>query len=254
VEDQQSAAGDLIEDIRDDESVTNAAAEAEAVQTEVAGEISDAAAESADGERVDDSNDSNGTADSDTIRDGTEQGDEATVRERKPVGRLLAVAVVVLAVLFVGGAAFAGAMIQPYLVDRATVNTKLEIARTASDAITTLWTYTPENVDTLADRAAKYLSGDFEAQYRKFMDAIAAPNKQAKVTNSTHVTAVAVASLDGVDATAIVYTNTTSTSPVSKDIPSLKYLSYRLVMKRDHARWLVVRMTTITSLDLTPQL
>jgi Mce-associated membrane protein len=24
-------------------------------------------------------------------------------------------------------------------------------------------------------------------------------------------------------------------------------------MKRDHARWLVTRMTTITSLDLTPQ-
>ncbi|MBO0884025.1 MAG: mammalian cell entry protein, partial [Mycobacterium sp.] len=124
----------------------------------------------------------------------------------------------------------------------------------ASEAITTLWTYTPENVDTLADRAARYLSGDFEAQYRKFMDAIAAPNKQAQVTNNTHVTAAAVESLDGVNATAIVYTNTTSTSPATKDIPALKYLSYRLVMKRDHSRWMVTRMTTITSLDLTPQL
>jgi Mce-associated membrane protein len=81
-----------------------------------------------------------------------------------------------------------------------------------------------------------------------------APTKQAKVTNTTQVTGAAVESLDGPNATAIVYTNTTSTSPLTKDIPSLKYLSYRLVLKRDHTRWLVTRMTTITSLDLTPQL
>ncbi|TYC79374.1 mammalian cell entry protein, partial [Stappia sp. BW2] len=37
------------------------------------------------------------------------------------------------------------------------------------------------------------------------------------------------------------------------NIPALKYLSYRLFMKRYDARWLVTRMTTITSLDLTPQ-
>jgi Mce-associated membrane protein len=49
-----------------------------------------------------------------------------------------------------------------------------------------------------------------------------------------------------------VYTNTTSTSPLTKNIPALKYLSYRLFMKRTSGRWLVTRMTTITSLDLTP--
>ena len=108
-------------------------------------------------------------------------------------------------------------------------------------------------MDKLADRAAQYLSGDFEAQYRKYIDAIVAPNKQAKVTNTTQVTGAAVESLNGSDATAIVYTNTTSTSPATKDIPSLKYLSYRLAMQRVHARWLVTRMTTITSLDLTPK-
>jgi Mce-associated membrane protein len=255
VEDQQSAAGDLTEDIRDDESatsttVTHTTIEGEAVQIEAAGEIAGAAAESTDDEPVEPGDDA------DTIRDGSAEdtGGEATVRARKPVGKRLAIGVIAMAALLVGSAAFAGAMVQPYLVDRATVNTKLEIARTASDTITTLWTYTPQNVDTLADRAAAYLSGDFEAQYRKFMDAIAAPNKQAQVTNNTHVIAAAVESLDGANATAIVYTNTTSTSPATKDIPSLKYLSYRLVMKRDHTQWLVTRMTTITSLDLTPQL
>ena len=156
------------------------------------------------------------------------------------------------AVLFVGSAAFAGATLQPYLSDRAAVATKLKVARTAANAITTLWTYTPENMDTLADRAATYLSGDFAAQYRKFVDAIVAPNKQAKVTNHTEVTGAAVESLDGPNAVAIVYTNTTSTSPLTKNVPALKYLSYRLIMKRDNGRWLVTRMTTITSLDLTP--
>jgi Mce-associated membrane protein len=34
----------------------------------------------------------------------------------------------------------------------------------------------------------------------------------------------------------------------------LRYLSYRLTMKRDHNEWRITRMTTITALDLTPQL
>ena len=70
----------------------------------------------------------------------------------------------------------------------------------------------------------------------------------------TDVTGAAVESLEGPNAVAIVYTNTTSTSPLTKNVPALKYLSYRLIMKRDNGRWLVTRMTTITSLDLTPHL
>ena len=188
-----------------------------------------------------------------TASEAADPGEQPT-RLRKPAGRRLAAAVLVAAALFVGSAAFAGAVMQPYLADRAVVATKLDIARTAANAITTLWSYTPENLDKLADRAATYLSGDFQAQYRKFVDALVAPNKQAQVTNSTQVTGAAVESLEGPTAVAIVYTNTTSTSPVTKNIPSLRYLSYRLFMKRDHARWRVTRMTTITSLDLTPRL
>jgi Mce-associated membrane protein len=179
---------------------------------------------------------------------------QKTPQSRQPVGRRLVAAVVVAAALFVGSAAFAGAMVQPYLADRAQVQTKLKIARTAANAITTLWTYTPDNLDKLADRASLYLTGDFEAQYRRFVDALVAPNKQAQVTNDTVVTGAAVESLQGSDAVAIVYTNSTSTSPMTKNIPALKYLSYRLFMKRDRARWLVTRMNTITSLDLTPRL
>ncbi len=182
-------------------------------------------------------------------------GDTETVpRARKPVGKWLVAAVSVAAALFVGSAAFAGAMVQPYLADRAVVATKLKVARTAANAITTLWTYTPDNLDKLADRASLYLTGDFEAQYRSFVDALVAPNKQAQITNSTVVTGAGVESLDGPNAVAIVYTNSTSTSPMTKNIPALKYLSYRLFMKRDHAKWLVTRMNTITSLDLTPRL
>ena len=179
---------------------------------------------------------------------------EKTPRARKPAGRRLVAAVLVAAALFVGSAAFAGAMVQPYLADRAVVATKLNIARTAANAITTLWTYTPDNLDKLADRASLYLTGDFEAQYRRFVDALVAPNKQAQVSNNTLVTGAAVESLEGSNAVAIVYTNSTSTSPMTKNIPALKYLSYRLFMKRDRQRWLVTRMNTITSLDLTPRL
>ena len=163
-------------------------------------------------------------------------------------------AVAVSAALFVAAGAFAGAAVQPYLTDRATVDTKLNIARTAASAITTLWTYSPDDMDKLADRSSKFLSGDFEDQYRKYIDAIAPTNKQAKVTNNTEVVGAAVESLRGSEATAIVFTNTTSTSPLSKNIPSMRYLSYRLQLKREGSRWLVTKMTTVTSLDLTPQI
>lgn len=184
--------------------------------------------------------------------DGEAPAAAAKVRRRWLAGKWAGIAVGTAAALFIGSAAFAGATLQPYLTDRATAATKLKVAQTAANAITTLWTYTPENMDKLADRAATYLSGDFEAQYRKFVDAIVAPNKQAKITNRTQVTGAAVESLDDSNAVVIVYTNTTSTSPLNKDVPALKYLSYRLFMKRSSGRWLVTRMTTVTSLDLTP--
>jgi Mce-associated membrane protein len=259
VEDQQPAAGDLTVDAALATEATEAA-EADTQQSEPAerdesaaaatDEIDGDAAEQADGD-AEAEEEAKEAQDEDETAAATEDGG---TRTRRTAGKRIAIAVAVAAVLFVGSAAFAGATMQPYLSDRATVATKLKVARTAANAITTLWTYTPENMDSLPDRAAIYLSGDFAAQYRKFVDAIVAPNKQAKVTNSTEVTGAAVESLDGPNAIAIVYTNTTSTSPLTKNIPSLKYLSYRLIMKRDYDRWLVTRMTTITSLDLTPHL
>lgn len=158
------------------------------------------------------------------------------------------------AALFVAGGAFAGAAVQPYLADRAAVATKLDIAKTSAEAITTLWTYTPDDMDKLPERSAKYLSGDFQDQYRKYVDAIVPTNKQAQVTNNTQVVGTAVESLHGDEATALVYTNTTSTSPLTKNIPAMRYLSYRLQLTRDGGHWLVTKMTTVTSLDLTPQL
>ncbi|MGV0749837.1 mammalian cell entry protein [Mycolicibacter minnesotensis] len=182
---------------------------------------------------------------------------EAEMAAAKRPGRRrfgVRLAVAVSAAAFVGAAAFAGATAQPYLLDRAEVATKLDIARTAARAIHTLWNYTPENMDSLPDRASVYLSGDLEAQYRKFIDAIADSNKHAKVTDTTEIVGAAVETLDGPEATVIVYTNTTATSELSKSIPQIKYLTYRLFMKRDQNRWVVTRMPTITSLDLTPRL
>lgn len=183
-----------------------------------------------------------------------EPAEQPVLVPHRPAGRRLAIAAVVAAVLFVGAAGFAGAMVQPYLTDRATVEIKLDVARTATEAITTLWTYTPDDMASLPDRAAGFLGGDFAHEYRKYIDAIVAPNKQAKVTNTTEVMGAAVETLTPTEATAIVYTNSVATSPMTKNIPSLRYLSYRLTMKREDAEWLITRMSTVTSLDLTPQL
>ncbi|KWX66269.1 mammalian cell entry protein [Mycobacterium sp. NAZ190054] len=176
----------------------------------------------------------------------------------RPAGRRLMTAVAAASVVFVGASGFAAAAVQPYLSDRAIYETKLAIARTATDAITTLWTYNPDDMATLADRASVYLSGDFAAEYRRYIDAIVEPNKQAQVTNTTEVMGAAVESVSPqsspTEATALVYTNSVATSPVTKNIPSLRYLSYRLTMQRDGGDWRITRMSTITSFDLTPQL
>jgi Mce-associated membrane protein len=235
VEDQQPAAGDLTVDAA---SITDEA------------ETSAAPGDDESGGAATESEDEDGEA----VVEATTTTAEGGARASRPASRWLAVAIMVAAVLFVSSAAFAGAAVQPYLADRATSATKLKVARAAANAITTLWTYTPDNMNTLADRAAAYLSGDFGAQYRKFVDEIVAPNKQAQITNTTEVTGAAVESLDDPNAVVIVFTNTTSTSPLTKNIPTLKYLSYRLFMKRMNDRWLVTRMTTVTSLDVTPQL
>lgn len=180
--------------------------------------------------------------------------EEQILVPHKPAGKRLTIAAAAAGVVFVAAAAFAGATLQPYLADRALVHTKLDIARTAASAITTLWTYTPDNMDNLPDRAAAYLGGDFANEYRKYIDAIVAPNKQAQVTNTTQVMGTAVETVTPAEATAIVYTNSVATSPVSKNIPALRYLSYRLTMQRHDAKWLITRMSTVTSFDLTPQL
>jgi len=180
--------------------------------------------------------------------------DDRILVPHRPAGKRLTIAAVAAGVVFVGAAAFAGATLQPYLADRALVNTKLDIARTAANGITTLWTYTPDNMDKLPDRSAGYLGGEFANEYRKYIDAIVAPNKQAQVTNTTQVMGTAVETVTPTEATALVYTNSVATSPVSKNIPSLRYLSYRLTLQRHQAKWLITRMSTVTSFDLTPKL
>ncbi|MCW2624301.1 mammalian cell entry protein [Mycobacterium sp.] len=187
--------------------------------------------------------------------DENAEAEEAQVLvPHRSAGKRLTIAAVAAGVVFVGAAAFAGATLQSYLADRALVHTKLDIARTAASAITTLWTYTPDNMDSLPDRSARYLGGDFANEYRKYIDAIVAPNKQAQVTNTTQVMGTAVETVTPTEATALVYTNSVATSPVSKNVPSLRYLSYRLTMERRDANWLITRMSTVTSFDLTPQL
>lgn len=203
-------------------------------------------------------------SDTETTEAGTDVTDEpdeqpepeepVVLVPHRTAGRVLKVAAIVAGALFVGAAAFAGATMQPYLADRATAQTKFEVAETAAKAITTLWTYTPEDMDALPDRAGKFLSGDFASEYRRYIDAIVETNKQAQVTNNTQVLGAAVETLTPTEASAIVYTNSVATSPVTKGIPSLRYLSYRLTLVPRNHEWLITKMTAVTSLDLTPKL
>jgi Mce-associated membrane protein len=186
--------------------------------------------------------------------DTKESDTEAVLVPHRTAGRALKVAAIVAGILFVGATAFAGSTVQPYLTDRATAQIKYDVAETAATAITTLWTYTPEDMDALPDRAGKFLSGDFAAEYRRYIDAIVETNKQAQVTNNTQVLGAAVESLTPTEASAIVYTNSVATSPVTKGIPSLRYLSYRLTMVLRNREWLITKMSAVTSLDLTPKL
>jgi Mce-associated membrane protein len=188
------------------------------------------------------------------IQHWKEPAEDVVLVPHRPAGKRPLIAASAAGILFVAGAAFAGATLQPYLANRAAVDTKFDVARTAASAISTLWTYTPDNMEALPDRAAVFLGGDFADEYRKYIDAIVASNKQAQVTNTTQVMGAAVESLTPTEATALVYTNSVATSPVTKNIPSLRYLSYRLTMQRDDAKWLITRMSTVTSFDLTPQL
>ena len=247
MEDKQPAAGDLTE-----EAATKTDTDAAPDKTDGDEAVPADDAEKAAEEASDKSSEEDSDKDAEEAVEPTKDGGSRT---KRPMGRRIAVAVAVAAtLLFVGSAAFAGATLQPYLSDRATVAIKLNVARTAANAISLLWTYTPESLATLPDRAQNYLTGDFAAQYRKYVDALAAPNKQAQISNTTVVTGAAVESLDGPNAVAIVYTNTTTTSPLTKNIPSLKYLSYRLTLKHERERWRVTSMTTVTSLEITPHL
>lgn len=169
----------------------------------------------------------------------------------KQAGKRIAIAVMAASVLFVAAGAFGGAVLQPYLSDRAVAQTKLTIARTATDAITTLFTYTPQDVDQLPARSAKYLGGDLRDAYAKQVDALAATNKQNQIQRSVAVVGTGIESLDGPNATAVVYANITYNSAQTKDVPKIFLVSYRLSMKREGERWVITNMPWITSKDLT---
>ncbi|MCV7161480.1 hypothetical protein [Mycolicibacterium brisbanense] len=218
----------------------------EVVEPEAAADESEPA--EADGESAEES------TDPDEPAPGEDENVETVMVPFRPAGKRLTYLAAGAAALFVAAGAFAGAMVQPYLADQALVATKLKVAETSANAITTLWTYTPDNIDSLPQRAAQYLSGDFAAQYRTFVDSIVPTNKQAQVSSNTQVMGTAVESIGPNEATAIVYTNSVSTSPVTKNIPSLRYLSYRVTLKRDGSNWRITQMPALTKLDLSPQL
>lgn len=182
------------------------------------------------------------------------EAEECEPARLRAMRRRAAVVLIVAAALFVGAAGFAGATAQPYLNARATVAIKERVAATAADALTTLWTYTPADVDSLPARAGKYLAGDLAVQYRELMGTVVPQSKQLQVTKRTVVVGAAVEALSENEATVVVYTNQTSSSTLTNDIPKLSYWSYQVTLQREGRDWLVNNLYSITTLDLTPQL
>src|SRR3954447_828641 len=161
MEDQQLAEGDLTVEDRDDQAQADTAAESAAeVDSTEKSETTEPESDEPGDPDASDAPDAGDTSEADSA--------EAATPAKKRTGRWAAALVVLAVALFVGSAAFAGATVQPYLAQRATVDVKQQVARAAANTITTLWSYNPTNMDTLADRAANYLTGDFGAQYRKF--------------------------------------------------------------------------------------
>ncbi|MDO3239454.1 mammalian cell entry protein [Mycobacteroides abscessus subsp. abscessus] len=232
-------------------AVTETESESEGETESEAGEEPEPEADAEEAEQTDGETDVEA---SETEATDAEPADDVVLVPHREAGKRLTYFAAGAAVVFVAAGAFGGAMLQPYLADRALVATKLQVAQTSADAITTLWTYTPDNIESLPDRAAKYLSSDFADKYRKLIDSIVPTNKQAQVSNNTQVMGTAVETIGGDQATAIVYTNTVSTSPVTKNIPSLRYSSYRLTLQRSDGDWLITEMPALTQLDLSPQL
>lgn len=156
------------------------------------------------------------------------------------------------ALICIAAMVFAGMTGRLYLADRSVADVKRAIVQTATEALTTMWSYTPDNIDTLAARTGTFLDGSFRDQYIKFVNSIAAPNKQAQITNVAQVVGAGVETLEGSDASVLVYVNNTSSSPLTNNVPSLRYLSYRADMRQKDSRWLISKLATVTSLDLKP--
>ncbi len=173
----------------------------------------------------------------DAVAEGTAAaGPEPVLVPHRPAGKRLKIAAAAAAVLFVAGGAFIGAMAQPVIANRAMVADETGHRPHRRECDHHAVVVHPGQHGLACRPLGPLPDRRFRLQYRKFIDSIVATNKQAQVTNTTSVLGTAVESVNPSEASAVVYTNSVATSPVSKNIPSLRYLSYRLEMKRDRRR------------------
>src|SRR4030088_1318835 len=128
MEDQQLAEGDLTVEDREDQAQAEPAADntAEVDSTEKS-------------ETTEPESDEPGDTDASDVTDASDTTEadsaEAATPAKKRTGRWAAALVALAVALFVGSAAFAGATVQPYLAQRATVDVKLQVARAAANTI-----------------------------------------------------------------------------------------------------------------------
>ena len=176
-----------------------------------------------------------------------------TFRERRSVGRL--VAMLVLAVLLVasaGGAAsvywwiyrpdqkaFGLNLFTTESVDKQIQQRQQQVTGAARDGTVALLSYAPDTLDKDLANAKSHLTGEFLKYYSKFTDQIVAPAARQKgVKTEATVARAAVSELHADSAVVLVFVNQVTTSKDRPD-PALATSSVVVKLTNTDGRWLI---------------
>ncbi|GAA5044615.1 h domain protein [Nocardia callitridis] len=132
-----------------------------------------------------------------------------------------------------------------YWNDRQSEDARTEAVAAAGHAVTDMFTYTPENVDTVLQQSAQNLTESFRDDYLKLVNQAIAPGaKEKQLTVQATVQAGGVIAADDASATVMLFLNQVTTS---KDSPQGNTTAsrVRVVLDKQDSHWLVDSVTPI---------
>ncbi|MGB3771488.1 MAG: h domain protein [Rhodococcus sp. (in: high G+C Gram-positive bacteria)] len=133
-------------------------------------------------------------------------------RRRTLVTMIAAVVVMLVAIGSVG------ALVVRHQRLDAQESARADVVRVASDQAVAMLSYRHETVDEQLAAAAGGLTGDFRDQYQKLVaEAVAPSAKEKSIDTAVTVVGASVESLDGRDATVLLFLNQVTTSAETPD-------------------------------------